>query len=120
MKVAVSALGPTVDDRVDDRFGRATYLLLVDVTSLDFEVLDNSANARALQGAGLGAAEIVSECGAVAVITGHLGPKAFKALRSIDVDGYSGTGMTVREAVDAFAEGSLDKLAESDGHQGLE
>ena len=30
MKVAVSSVGPSLEDRVDERFGRASYLLIVD------------------------------------------------------------------------------------------
>ena len=120
MKVAVSALGPGLDDRVDERFGRAAYLLVVDVDTMACEAVDNSANLNAMQGAGLGAAEVVSDAGCSAVNTGHLGPKAFRALSAIDVEGYSGAGMSVREAVDAFAENSLDRLAESESHKGLQ
>jgi len=120
MKVAVSALGPSVDAKVDERFGRAAYLLIVDVDCGATEVLDNSANRDALQGAGLGAAEAVAAAAIDAVITGHLGPKAYRALSAIDVDAYSGKGMTVRQAVEAFAEGSLEPLGESDPHQGFE
>ncbi|HEY5275128.1 MAG TPA: NifB/NifX family molybdenum-iron cluster-binding protein, partial [Coriobacteriia bacterium] len=61
-------------------------------------MVDNSANRDALQGAGLGAAEIASEHGVAAVITGHLGPKAFSALQLAGIDGYDGTGKTVRTA----------------------
>jgi len=120
MKVAVSALGPTLDDKVDERFGRATYLLIVDLDTLGFDVLDNSANKHALQGAGLGAAEAVSSASADAVITGHLGPKAFRALGAIHVEGYSGVGMTVREAVGGFAAGLLEPLDDSNPHQRFE
>ena len=119
MRVAVSALGSTLDSRVDERFGRAEYLLLVDSTTLDFEVVDNGANRSALQGAGLGAAEAVSEGGAGAVITGHLGPKAYRALEALGVSGYDGTGMTVREALEALASGRLAGLSEGEAHGGL-
>ena len=120
VKVAVSALGSTLEDKVDERFGRATYLLIVDVDTLGFDVLDNSANRHALQGAGLGAAEAVSAASADAVITGHLGSKAFHALNGIDVQGYSGVGMTVREALGAFAANLLEPLDDSNPYQRFE
>ncbi|MDR3686947.1 MAG: NifB/NifX family molybdenum-iron cluster-binding protein [Coriobacteriia bacterium] len=120
MKLAVSALGPNLDDKVDERFGRAAYLLIVDADTLAVDVLDNSANKHALQGAGLGAAEAVSAASADAVITGHLGPKAFRALDAIDVHGYSGVGMTVREAIGAFAMNTLEPLDDSNPYQRFE
>ncbi len=119
MRVAISALGPSLDDRVDERFGRAAYLLIVDDDGSDCEVVDNAANRDALQGAGLGAAEIVSRRGAGAVITGHLGPKAFTALQLSGVVGYDGTGMTVRSAVEELRSGRLAPLAAGQAHSGM-
>jgi predicted Fe-Mo cluster-binding NifX family protein len=119
MKIAVSALGTSLDDRIDQRFGRAEYLLLVDPSTLAVEVVDNGENRDALQGAGLGAAEAVATRGADAVLTGHLGPKAYRALKAAGIDGYGVAGMTVREAVDAYTEGSLELLDEGEAHAGL-
>jgi predicted Fe-Mo cluster-binding NifX family protein len=120
MKVAVSALGPSLDDEVDERFGRAAFLLVVDLDTLRFDVVDNSANKHALQGAGLGAAEAVYAASADAVITGHLGPKAYHALDAIDIQGYSGVGMTVRDALGAFVANLLEPLDDSNPHQQFE
>ncbi|MHB0980652.1 MAG: NifB/NifX family molybdenum-iron cluster-binding protein [Thermoleophilia bacterium] len=119
MRVAVSALGPSLGDRVDERFGRAAYLLIVDDDRPDCEVVDNGVNRDALQGAGLGAAEVVSEHGATAVITGHLGPKAFTALQLSGVTGYDGTGMTVRSAVEELRLGRLARLTAGQAHSGM-
>jgi len=119
MRVVVSSLGPSLEDRVDERFGRASYLLIVDDDTPAPEVVDNSANRDALQGAGLGAAEIASEHGVAAVITGHLGPKAFSALQLAGIDGYDGTGKTVRTAVEELKAGKLARLAEGDAYTGM-
>lgn len=119
MKVVVSALGTSLDDRVDERFGRAAYLLVVDDDRFDVEVVDNSANLNALQGAGLGAAEVVSDHGATTVITGHLGPKAFRALQLAGATGYDGTGMTVRGAVEELKAGKLARLTQGEAHAGM-
>jgi len=113
MSVAVTALGPTLDDPVDDHFGRARYLLFVSDQGDLVEAVDNSANRTSMQGAGIGSAELVSQRGANVVITGHLGPKAFSALSSAGIKGYSGSGMSVREAVAAFALGTLGTLDEA-------
>ncbi len=119
VRVAISALGPTLDDRLDERFGRASYLLIVDPEGRHVEVLDNRTNQQAMQGAGLGAAEKVLENGARFVLTGHLGPKAFRALHEAGIEGFDGTGMTAREALDAWRAGRLSRLGQGDGHQGL-
>lgn len=120
MKVVVSAIGPTLDDNVDERFGRALHLLLVDSDTFAFAVLDNKQNRDALQGAGIGAAELVADAGAQAVITGHLGPKAFQALSLAGLVGFGGVGMTVRQAVAELAAGRLVPLSEGEAHAGLD
>ncbi len=118
-KVAISSLGPSLSDRLDERFGRANYLLIVDPQTMDVQVVDNNRNQQALQGAGLGAAEKVLEHGVGAVLTGHLGPKAYGALQSAGIAGFNGTGMTAREALEAWQAGRLERLDEGQGHQGI-
>jgi len=119
MKVAVSALGPTLDDMVDSHFGRALWFIVADNEQDGFEAIDNAANKGAMGGAGTGAAELVSDRGARAVVTGHLGPNAFNALKAAGIPGYSGTGRTVREAIAAVAAGELDELTEAgEAHAG--
>lgn len=119
MRVAVSALGTTLDDRVDDHFGRARYFLVVDTPGDVPGVIDNSANMNALQSAGIGAAELLSDHRIEAVITGHLGPKAFAALGAAGIPGFNGSGMTVRDAVAALGAGRLAALTEAgEAHAG--
>jgi len=119
MRIAISALGTTLDAPIDDRFGRAAHLLLVETTTMAVGDIDNTANQQALKGAGLGAAESVSRAGAEAVITGHLGPNAFKALRAAGIPGYGITSMSVREAVELFVADKLDLLSEGESNAGM-
>ncbi|NTW29176.1 MAG: dinitrogenase iron-molybdenum cofactor biosynthesis protein [Coriobacteriia bacterium] len=119
MKVAISALEPTLESRVDERFGRAAHLLIVDTETLELEVLDNKVNQQALKGAGFGAAEAVCGHGAEAVLTGHLGPNAYKALQAAGVRGYGAATLTVREAIDRFNSASLEPLSEGESHVGM-
>ncbi len=114
MKVAVSSLGTDLGDRVDDRFGRAMHFLVVDTETGEVLRIDNAENRNALQGAGIASAELVAEHGASAVITGHLGPKAFNALRMAGIEGYRGSGMTIDAALEALRSGDLVRLSEVD------
>lgn len=119
VKVVISSLGRTLEDKVDDHFGRAMFFVLADTESGLVEAFDNSVNRGAMQGAGIASAEFVSDHGAEAVITGHLGPKAFSALSVIDVPGYNGTGLTVLEAFERFKQGGLEQLTEAgEAHAG--
>lgn len=113
MKVAVSALGPGLDDKVDEHFGRACWFVVSDTEGTAFEAVDNGANRNAMQGAGIAAAELVADNGAEAVLTGHLGPKAYQALDMAGIPGYSAAGMTVAEALEAFDQGKLARLEET-------
>ena len=120
MKVVVTALGETLESPVDQRFGRARFLVLYDTETEEWSVHDNQQNLNAAQGAGIQAGQKVSELGAQLVITGHCGPKAFATLRAGNVEVYPGATGTVKEAIDAFQSGKLKKAegADVEGHFG--
>ena len=77
MKVAITATGPELSSSVDPRFGRARYLLVVDVPGRTALAIDNLAGMNAAQGAGIQAAQNVIDNGAIVLITGHCGPRRF-------------------------------------------
>jgi predicted Fe-Mo cluster-binding NifX family protein len=109
MKVVVSAEGRDLDSRVDERFGRAAYLLLVDTESLEVEVIDNAPNTAAAQGAGIQAASAIAATPTDAVISGNVGPKAFATLEKAGIAAYRTGEATVREAVEAYSRGELER-----------
>jgi predicted Fe-Mo cluster-binding NifX family protein len=107
MKIAVTSTGTDLDSQVDPRFGRASYILIVDSETLDHEVLDNQENVNALKGAGIQAASMVSDKGAEVLLTGFCGPNAFKALKAAKIGVANDAGGSVREAVKAYLDGKL-------------
>jgi predicted Fe-Mo cluster-binding NifX family protein len=111
MKVAITTGGPTMQDRVDPRFGRAAMFLFYDTETGKLAAHDNTQNMNAAQGAGIQAAELVSRLGAEALITGHCGPKAFRTLQAAGIKVFIGAGLTAAEAVEALQKGLL-KAAE--------
>ena len=118
MHVVVTSQGTSLDDLVDPRFGRASHFVLVDTDSGEFSGHDNAQNLQASQGAGIQAAQTVARLGAEAVLTGHVGPKAFATLRAGKVAVYTGITGTVRDALDQFRTGQLQVAATADveGH----
>ena len=116
MKLCVSATGKEMTAKVDGTFGRARYLLIIDTDTLEMEAFDNTA-ADASQGAGIGAAQLIANKGADALLTGHVGPKAYTALESAGITIYEGasTGDTIQEAVNKFKQGSAKKSTEAGG-----
>ena len=114
MKIAVTALGDTIDSRVDHRFGRAQGFVLYDTETKRWSAQSNEKNSQAMMGAGIGAARGLTALGAEAVLTGHCGTWAFPILKAARIDAYVGAKGSVREAIDAFESGKLTKLEEPD------
>ena len=115
-KIAISSVGPTLDDPMDARFGRAAGFIILDPETEAFTYLDNGACQTMAQGAGNQAAENVVEAGATVVLTGFVGPKAFRALSAGGVRiGHELEGMTVREAVARYAAGQVELAEEASG-----
>jgi len=118
MKVVVTATGGALTDSLDPRFGRAKYFIVVDTDTNELAAHDNVQNLNAAQGAGIQAAETVAQLGAEAVITGNVGPKAFRALNAAGIKVYlSGEG-TVADAIRKFKAGELPEAsaANVEGH----
>ncbi|HOQ05068.1 MAG TPA: NifB/NifX family molybdenum-iron cluster-binding protein [Anaerohalosphaeraceae bacterium] len=106
MKICITSEGPTLEDRVDSRFGRAAYFLLVDSDTMDCQVLSNQ-TAEAGGGVGVQAAKKVLDVGARAVLTGNCGPNAIRILQAGKVAVYSGVSGSVKQAIEAFKAGRL-------------
>ena len=120
MKVVVTSIGEGLDSQVDPRFGRASQFVLVDTETGETESIDNSDGASAAQGAGIQAAETVSKLGAERLVTGHCGPKAFRALKAAGIEVYIGASGTVAEAIGQLESGELQLSTGPDvgGHWG--
>ncbi|WP_338091243.1 NifB/NifX family molybdenum-iron cluster-binding protein [Pelotomaculum isophthalicicum] len=118
MKIAISAQGQTVESKVDIRFGRCNWFVVVDTDTGDYHAVSNDQNLNAAQGAGIQSAEIVSRQGVEAVITGHCGPKAFRTLSVAGIKLFTGADGTVADTLERFKKGMLTEAEEADveGH----
>jgi predicted Fe-Mo cluster-binding NifX family protein len=118
--VVISARGETLDAAVDSRFGRAAFFLAVDVESGTARAYSNQPNLEAAQGAGIQAAETVARLGPEAVVTGNVGPKAFRVLQAAGIKMYLCGETTVAEAVRQFKAGELTEASAANvaGHWG--
>jgi predicted Fe-Mo cluster-binding NifX family protein len=106
MKVVVTSTGANLDAPASPVFGRCPTYILVDTETMDFEALPNPA-INAAGGAGIQAAQYVTEQGVQAVLTGNVGPNAFDVLQAAGVPVYLIREGTVRQAVEAFKAGQL-------------
>ncbi len=119
MKIAVSAQGKGLDSALDPRFGRAAGFVVVDTDTGAWDFVENGQNMALAQGAGLQAAQNVAGSGARAVITGHVGPKAFLALSRGRISVHLAAGeMSVARALELYKDGKLPAAdgADRDGH----
>ncbi|MFZ2447778.1 MAG: NifB/NifX family molybdenum-iron cluster-binding protein [Syntrophobacteraceae bacterium] len=106
-KIAITSEGPTLDDMVDPRFGRAAGFVVVDLESMETRYIENGRSQVMAQGAGIQAAELIAGAGVGCVLTGFVGPKAFQALSAAKISVVQDLeGMTVRQAVERFQSGA--------------
>ena len=106
MKVCVTSEGNNLDSKVDPRFGRCQYFIVVETDSLEFEVVQNP-NVEAMGGAGVQSGQLVAERQVKAVLTGNVGPNAFQTLQAAGIDVITGLSGSVKEAIEKYNKGEL-------------
>jgi predicted DNA-binding protein (UPF0251 family)/predicted Fe-Mo cluster-binding NifX family protein len=118
MNIAVTSTDGNLEGMVDERFGRSKKIIIFDKEKQSFEVIDNMVNMNSPQGAGIQTAQNVAKSAAQVLISGHLGPNAFRVLQAAGIEAYSASNMTIKEALAKLEEGALTKLAGADveGH----
>jgi len=118
MKVAVTAQGRELGSQIDQRFGRAEFLIIADTETGKFQAHDNTVNLNAAQGAGIQTGKNIANLDVDAVITGNVGPNAFKTLSAAKIKVFLADKQTVQKAIDSFKEGKLKEVdqANVDGH----
>lgn len=115
MKIAVTAENNNgFESRVNRHFGRAPYFAVVDTETDNVELIKNEA-AKASGGSGVSAAQLIADRGVEVLISGSVGPKAYTALSSGNIEMYIIQQGTVREAVDNFQGGKLSQLTSPNG-----
>jgi predicted Fe-Mo cluster-binding NifX family protein len=116
MMLCVTPAGRDLNSRVDERFGRADYFLIIDTETMSAEINSNTAQAAG-RGAGIGAAQIIADKGADALLTGVVGPNAFQSLALAGIRIYEGVSSaeTVKEAIEKFKKGRYKKSSGPSG-----
>lgn len=78
MKIAFPSQNKT---HVAENFGRANFFAIYDTEKKEFDFIDNAVNVQAAQGAGIQSASTLVKLGVQAIVSPHIGPKAFDVLR---------------------------------------
>ena len=110
MKIILTTTSPDFASNIDPRFGRGAYLLVVDTDTLQWEAHPNP-GLNASGGAGIKAAQFVSEQKISAVLSGDFGPHAFNALQAASIAMYLyGDCSSVAQALERFKNGQLEQI----------
>ena len=118
MKIAVTSQGQELSSEIDPRFGRAKWLVVVDTETGKSEIHDNTVNLNAAQGAGIQTGQNIANLDVDAVITGNVGPNAYRTLSAAKVKVFLADEQTVQQAIDSFKSGKLKEVGQAnvEGH----
>jgi predicted Fe-Mo cluster-binding NifX family protein len=108
MKIAVTSRGETPDSEVDQRFGRCDIFLVFSKDLKPIHMLHNKGS-ESTEGAGIKAASTLNEAGVNILITGNVGPNAFRSLEAAGIVVYTGANGTVEKALQDYSNGDLER-----------
>lgn len=106
MKIAITATAPDLDAKVDPRFGRCPFFLIVETDDLSFEAMENP-NITQGSGAGIQSAQLMADKGVQHVLTGNCGPNAHQTLAAANIAVSVGCSGSIREVAEQFKAGQF-------------
>jgi predicted Fe-Mo cluster-binding NifX family protein len=107
MKIAISATGASLDDPLDQRFGRCPCFVIADAEGSVHDTVENI-HAERGSGAGIQAACLLIERGVSVVLTGRCGPNASETLVAAGVGIITGCSGTIRQALERHLAGESE------------
>ena len=109
MKICVTSRGDTLDSQIDPRFGRCNYFLFINSETLEFEAVQN-VYSQVGGGAGIQSGQLMSTKGVNAILTGNVGPNAFKTLNAAGIKIFLANKQTVSQAIESYKAGQLKEV----------
>jgi len=107
MKICIPTLGEKgLDDNVGEHFGRVPTYTIVNIDTNEVKVVPNISHHMGGQG---NPPEIMAREGVNAMVCQGLGRRAISLFEDLGIDVYIGASGTVKDAVEAFKEGKLQK-----------
>lgn len=96
MKIAITAAGKTMEDRVFGEFEKSPFLLIYETKDGSINEYENDFE-KDLQGIEI--ATIIKNEDCEAVITGAIEEKAFYLIADVGITRFKGDGMTIHDAI---------------------
>jgi predicted Fe-Mo cluster-binding NifX family protein len=108
MVICITAASAYIDGKVSEFFGRCKNFIFIDPKTNEFDIVPNTA--ACLDNAGIRAAADMIKYESSAIITCHIGKNAMKAMRKAGIEMLMTKNTTVREALELYRCGKLEKL----------
>lgn len=119
MKIAIGLEENNYNSQVDRRFGRASFFILIDSITNNYEIIENEAKDEPT-GAGLKVVKNLVNLGVDEIIAGEIGPKAAILIEEFNIPVYKlGELKKVNEVMENYREKRLEKFDFSSKPQGL-
>ncbi|MGE5580597.1 MAG: NifB/NifX family molybdenum-iron cluster-binding protein [Bacillota bacterium] len=112
MKVAISSSGTDRSALADPRFGRCGFFAIHETEDGSYRFLRNKAQDSG-GGAGIAAAQQLIDEDVEVVLTGSLGPNAYRVIESAGMKAYRISNVSLEEAVGLFCEAKLESISEA-------
>ncbi len=102
MRIAFPTKGKTINDDMEDVFGRAEGFLIFDTETKKVEVIDNSKNIVHEHGVGIKSAELILSYKVDLVVSKNFGPKAKDVFDASSVKTFVTQKKTISEALTEY------------------
>jgi len=112
MKICIPTVGDKgLDDNVGEHFGRVSTYTIINLDTDEVKVVPNISHHMGGQG---NPPEIMAREGVNVMICKGLGRRAITMFEELGIDVYIGASGNVKDAVEAFKQGTLQKASEGD------
>ena len=112
MKICIPTMGKGgLDDIVGEHFGRVPTYTIINLETEEVRIVPNTSHHMGGQG---DPPQIMAKEGVNVMICQGLGRRAINMFEDLGITVYIGASGTVRDAVNIFKQGNLQKASESD------
>ena len=95
-----------LNSQVDPRFGRCGNFVIINTENMEMKVIPNT-SAQTAHGAGVQAAQTISNKNVEVVITGKVGPNAYEVLSMSGIKIMTGAVGTIGQVIEQYKSGQL-------------